>query len=101
VEVRFIEDDVTNLHQVSGTFDLITDFGAINDINQEDRDLYMQNVLPLTHPGSYYLMFCFESKLPFDEVEQRFSKNYRIETLNKSPESGFPSGIAFFLMTRK
>jgi len=101
VEVRFIEDDITNLHQVSGTFDLLTDFGAINDINQEARDLYMQNVLPLTHPGSHYLMFCFDSKLPFDEVEQRFGKNFRIETLNKSPESGFPSGFAFYVMTRK
>ena len=101
VEVRFVEDDVTNLTQVNGTFDLTTDFGAINDINQEARDLYMQNLLPLTYPGSYYLMFCFNSKLPFDEVEQRFSKNFSIETQNKSVESGFPSGITLYLMTRK
>lgn len=52
VEVRFIVDDLTNLQHVSGTFDLVTDFGALNDMNQKARDLYMQNVLPLTYAGS-------------------------------------------------
>jgi SAM-dependent methyltransferase len=101
VEVPFIVDDLTNLRHIGGTFDLVTDFGALNDMGQEARDLYMQNVLPLTHPGSRYLMFCFDKMLPSDEVKQRFSEGFMIETLDKGPSSRFPGALVLYLMTRK
>lgn len=101
VDVRFIVDDLTNLRHVSGTFDLITDFGALNDLDQKARDLYMRNVLPLTHPGTMYLMFCFDRMLPSDEVKQRFREDFVIETLQTGPQSRFPGAMVLYRMTKK
>jgi SAM-dependent methyltransferase len=100
VQVSFIVDDLTNLQHVSGTFDLITDFGALSDLSQEGRDLYMQNVLPLTHPGSSYLMMCFDNKVPREEIEARFGDYFTIELLDKKKEAGLPRQLAFYLMER-
>ena len=58
--VQFVVDDLTNLRQVQGTFDLLVDYGALDDLRPNDRDLYVRSVLPLTHPGSHYLLWCFE-----------------------------------------
>lgn len=101
VEVDFYVDDLTNLRHISGSFDLVTDFGAINDLNQPARDLYMQNVLPLTYPGSRYLMFCFEKMLPSDEVNQRFGEDFMIEILNDDPSGRYMGELVLYLMTRK
>ncbi len=100
VEIPFIVDDLTNLQHVSGTFDLVTDFGALNDLNQKARDLYMQNVLPLTYPGSRYLMFCFERMLPSDEVKRRFSEYFVIEILSDNPDNRFMGTLVLYLMER-
>jgi SAM-dependent methyltransferase len=101
VEVPFIVDDLTNLQKVSGTFDLVTDFGALNDMNQAARDLYLQNVLPLFNPGSKYVMFCFEKMLPFDEIKRRFGEEFLIEILDKGVEGRFPGRLILYLMERK
>jgi cyclopropane fatty-acyl-phospholipid synthase-like methyltransferase len=101
VEVTFIEDDLTNLRHVSGSFDLLVDFGALNDLAQKERDSYVHNVLPLTHPGSRYLLLCFEKKLTSDEVERRFGEYFSIETIARNSESVFSRGIAVHLMTRR
>jgi 2-polyprenyl-3-methyl-5-hydroxy-6-metoxy-1,4-benzoquinol methylase len=60
VRVDFIQDDLTNLCHVKGTFDLIVDYGTLDDLHPAARDLYMENVLPLTHSGSTFLLYCFE-----------------------------------------
>jgi cyclopropane fatty-acyl-phospholipid synthase-like methyltransferase len=60
VKVTFIEDDLTNLQHFNGTFDLLVDYGMLDDLRTHQRDLYMKNVLPLTHQGSLYLIYCFE-----------------------------------------
>jgi cyclopropane fatty-acyl-phospholipid synthase-like methyltransferase len=101
VEVTFIEDDLTNLRHIGGTFDLVVDYGALNDLTQQERDLYMSNVLPLTRPGSRFLLMCFEKKLPSDEVEQRFGETFNIEIIAKKSEDVLPRYIVFYLMTRK
>jgi SAM-dependent methyltransferase len=101
VDVEFVVDDLTNLRYVQGTFDLVTDFGALNDLGQKSRDLYLENVLPLTHPGSQYLMFCFEKMLPSDEVKRRFGEHFRIEELDRSPGNGYPGDLTLYLMLRR
>ncbi len=101
VEVKFIVDDLTNLRHVQGTFDLVTDFGALNDMSQKSRDLYMDNLLPLTRSGTHYLMFCFEKMLSMNEVTQRFDGNFRIEVLEKGPGSRFPGSLVVYSMSRK
>lgn len=98
--VEFIRDDLTDLRNVRGTYDFLLDYGALNDLDQKDRDLYMTNVLPLSHPGSQYLLMCFDNRLPFDEVELRFGGKFDIDTLTNKSESYFGRTIMLYLLTR-
>lgn len=101
VEVTFYEDDLTNLRHVSGSFDLLVDFGALNDLSQEHRDLYMKNLLPLSHPGSRYVVLCFANQLDSNEVNRRFGQNFNIQILNKRSESITDRSIVVYYMIRK
>lgn len=100
VNVNFIKDDLTKLRHVTGTFDLVLDIGAFNDLSQEGRDLYMDNVLPLTHTGSRYILMCFEKKLAPEVIERRFSKHFSVEGLGgEMGRISFP-GVSLYAMTR-
>ena len=114
VNVQFVEDDLTNLCQVTGPFDLLIDYGALDDLRPGDRDLYVCNLLPLTRPGSRYLLWCFEwstrwwerllleMALKPGEVERRFGAHFEIERIAKQTRpSGWPPTFAAYLMTRK
>jgi SAM-dependent methyltransferase len=46
---NLVVDDLTNLQHINGTFDLLVDYGTLDDLSTSRRDLYMKNVLPLTH----------------------------------------------------
>lgn len=114
VAINLIVDDLTNLQNINGTFDLLIDYGVLDDLSLHHRDLYLKNVLPLTHSGSMFLFFCFEwqprwwERLFFDnlalkpgEVGHRFSEHFEIEVISKI-ESGFwimPMS-ATYLLTR-
>lgn len=117
VLVNFLADDLTNLKQVSGQFDLLVDYGTLDDLIPKQRELYFQNILPLTHPNSLFLLYCFEwiprwwerltgfadhmMLLP-DEVERRFSSHFEIECYTRNLDySQWPAGEAVYLMTRK
>ena len=63
VKVNFLVDDLTNLQHVAGPFDLLVDYGTLDDLKPKDRDLYVKNVLQLTRPGSQMLLFGFEYPL--------------------------------------
>lgn len=120
VRAEFIVDDLTNLKNVTGVFDLLVDYGTLDDLKPQQRDRYMANVLPLTHPGSKFLLFCFEwdsrwwermmEKVPFlgamqleiGEAERRFSPYFEIEVLSRSINyQEWPAGSAVYWMTRK
>jgi SAM-dependent methyltransferase len=101
IDVPFIVDDLTNLTHPLGTFDLVMDFGALNDMNQDDRDRYMKNVLPLTRPGGHYVMFCFDRMLPHAEVTQRFEALFNMEVIDQNPGSRFPGTLTLYAMTSK
>jgi SAM-dependent methyltransferase len=114
VEVTFIEDDLTDLQHVKGTFDLLVDYGTLDDLRPPQRDLYMKNVLPLTHQGSFFLLYCFEWwplwwERPFinrlgvllnpGEVESRFGDYFEIERVAELISGS--RGSATYLMIRK
>lgn len=116
VDIDFIQDDLTNLRHVTGEFDFLVDFGTLDDLAPEDRDLYMKNVLPLAHPGSRFFLWCFEwparwwerffppMQLEPGEAERRFGEWFEIERLPETVEPEFPRfqpGAATYLMTRK
>ncbi len=115
VSVNFIRDDLTNLQNVRGSFDLLVDYGTLDDLQPAQRELYLQNVLPLTRTGSRFLLFCFEwephwyerpyfssmAMLP-GEAEHRFAPYFSIERYaGESGLNGLPRGWAVYLMTRK
>ena len=115
VSVNFIRDDLTNLQNVRGTFDVLVDYGTLDDLKPPQRDRYVQNILPLTHAGTRYLLYCFEweprwyerpyfsgmAMLP-GEVEQRFAPHFDIERYAaESGLKGLPRGWAVYLMTRR
>ncbi len=116
VPVNFIVDDLTNLRCVSGTFDFLLDYGVLDDLRPRQRDLYLRNMLPLTHPGSRYLLWGFEYPMrrwekfvpffdvPFypGEIEQRFGSYFEIERIaGELDYSKWPPGYGAYLMTRK
>jgi len=114
VQVDFIQDDLTNLQHVNGSFDLLVDYGTMDDLKPSQRDLYLQNVLPLTHPSSRFLFYCHEWpprwwERPFffnmacepGEIDRRFSPYFEIEKIaGEVTYKGIPAGYAVYLMTR-
>ncbi len=115
VQVHFLVDDLTHLQQVSGTFDFLLDYGVLDDLSLRQREAYVQNMLPLTRPGSCYLLWGFEYLLrwwerlipfydtPFQpaEIAERFSKYFNIVKIAGEVNwSAWPPGYAAYLMTR-
>ena len=120
VKVDFLVDDLTDLRQVRGTFDLLVDYGTLDDLAGPDRDRYMRSVLPLARAGSLFLLYCFEwtprwwerllLRLRFlgamalepGEAERRFSRWFEVEKIAREVDyRRWPPGYAVYLMTRK
>ena len=119
VEVTFIEDDLTNLQHVNGTFNLLVDYGCLHSIPLKDRSLYVQNVLSLTHQGSLFLLVSFERPsrwweprlsnlggwampLGSGEAERRFGEYFEIERFAEVTHDSRPlPSMSGYLMTRK
>ena len=115
VSVNFVVGDLTDLRGITGPFDLLVDYGTLDDLKPTQRDRYVQNILPLTHAGSRYLLYCFEweprwyERLYFSsmamlpgEAERRFAPHFDIERYAaESGLKGLPRGWAVYLMTRK
>lgn len=101
IDIPFIVDDLTNLSRSLDSYDLVMDFGALNDLNQHDRDRYMNNVLPLIRPGGYYVMFCFDRMLTLAEVKQRFNEQFSIEVIDQIPGRRYPGTLTLYSMVRK
>ena len=114
VRANLVVDDLTNLQHINGIFDLLVDYGTMDDLSPSHRDLYMKNVLPLTHPGSLFLFVCGEwpsrwwerlflnnAALEPGEVEDRFGDYFEIEVISKEETgSRFMPMWATYLMTR-
>jgi SAM-dependent methyltransferase len=120
VEVKFLVDDLNALRWVEGTFDLLVDYGTLDDLRPEDRDPYMQNILLLTQPGSRFLLYAFEwtrrwweplvlRLILFDhlvlepgEAQRRFSEHLDVVRIGgQNNYARWPPACAVYLMTRK
>ncbi|MBW8011129.1 MAG: class I SAM-dependent methyltransferase [Chloroflexi bacterium] len=116
VKVNFMIDELTDLKKVSGTFDFLLDYGVLDSLRLPQRELYVQNILPLTQPGSLFLLWGFEypmrwweKLIPFfdvafysGEIEERFGEYFEIERIAGEIDfSKWPPGFAAYLMTRK
>jgi SAM-dependent methyltransferase len=120
VEVEFLVDDLTDLRSVQGQFDLLVDYGTLDDLGFRQREEYVREVVPLARTGAHFLLWCFEwelsgleqlvtSLLPCGklalapgEAQRRFGQHFRIERLGGEAHlSTWPRGWAAYLMTRK
>lgn len=115
VDVAFIHDDLTDLRRIEGTFDLLVDYGVLDDLPPRGRDAYVRSVLPLANPGSHFLLWCFEWsprgwwERPFQqrmalepgECERRFGRWFDIAAVPTAPAPGWVPGTAAYLMTRR
>ena len=114
VKVQWVQDDLTSLQHATGPFDLLVDYGALDDLNDRDRDRYVREVTPLARVGARFLLWCFEwepewweRRLPVampmapGEVERRFGAAFAIERIGGGQNlKTFPRGYAAYLMTR-
>jgi len=117
VNITFIEDDLTKLQHLGSTFDLLVDYGTLDDLGPGQRDLYMQNVLPLTKRGGLFLLYCFEWKTRWwerllsplgsmamepGEAHRRFGDFFDIEQVAGGPTgSSFMPATATYLMKHR
>ena len=123
VAAKFVVDDITNLQNVTGPFDVLVDYSTFDDLTPEARDRYVQNVLPLTQPGSQFVLYCLEWALSWwekftlrlltrfgfgqltlepGEVKRRFGEHFYIHKVaGETQKHDYPRGYAVYLMTRK
>jgi SAM-dependent methyltransferase len=112
----FVVDNLTRMRCVSGTFDLLVDYGTLDDLTPDDRDRYRKTLLALSQVGSRYLLWCFEYEMrwwehfiPFfppplapDEAQRRFGSHFAIERIaGERHNAGWPPGWTAYLMTRR
>lgn len=115
VAVEFIVDDLTDLQLTRGPFDFLLDYGVLDDLRLSQRELYKASILPLTRPGSRFLLWGFEyplrwwerlipfMDLPFaqGEIDELFGDHFNIEVIIRHLDWGtWPPGTAAYLMTR-
>ena len=115
VTVRWVRDDLTHLTALEGDFDLLVDYGALDDLKDRDRDRYVEQVTPRARPGARFLLWCFEwaprwweRRLPVGmamapgEVERRFGAGFTIERIAGGLDwKAYPPGYAAYLMTTR
>lgn len=118
VDVRFEVDDLTKLRPGHGAYDLLVDYGTLDDLGPASRAAYLREVVPLARPGARFLLWCFEWELTraerwlgallrgtvaFEpgEVERTFGGAFAVERIAHARRGrGWPRGSAAYLMTR-
>lgn len=113
---RFVEADLTADVALSGPFDLVVDFGTLDDLRGRNRNAMARLIHELSRPGSCVLLWCFYADpddLPWmsfsgpsrlfpglipGEEHERFGRHFIIERLDHPPGGG---QAACFLMIRK
>ena len=111
---RWVHADLTDpatTELVPGPFDLLVDYGTLDDLKRGGRAALAANILTWTRPGSRFLLWCFYDEiawwrrrgarfpgLPPGEEARLFGDAFGIERL-PTPTAG--SGFACFLLTRR
>lgn len=115
---RFVRADLTErpLPGVEGTFDVLLDFGTLDDLTGEDRAAMAATIRDHTHAGSLVVLWCFytdgeglphfrfdgvskfHSALRPGEEQELFGDLFDIERL---PDPPADSHTACFVLTRR
>ncbi|MGD2044079.1 MAG: class I SAM-dependent methyltransferase [Acidimicrobiia bacterium] len=116
VAAEFVIGDLTatTIKGVDGRFDLILDFGTLDDLRGENRMAMARTVTRLSRPGSVFLEYCFYgvteelprfsfkgtskmSHIAPGELEELFGAHWDVEPFASYEEWK----IAAFLLTRR
>jgi SAM-dependent methyltransferase len=114
VSPRWVRADLTDLPPGLGTFELLVDYGTLDDLTPAQRDSYVDNVVPLAAPGARFLLWCFEwAPRRFDrwfsfpqmapgEVQARFGHAFEVARIAATDAGRWRliAGTACYLMTR-
>jgi cyclopropane fatty-acyl-phospholipid synthase-like methyltransferase len=123
VAVKFVQDNITSLQNISGVFDVLVDYSTLDDLSCEERDEYVRNILQLTRSGSQFFLYCLEWTLSWwekftlrllsrygfgqltlepGEVTRLFGQHFYINQIaGETKEYGYPRKYAVYLMVRK
>jgi SAM-dependent methyltransferase len=115
VDCRFIRGDLTadTMPGAEGPFDLIVDFGTLDDLRGADHAAMVRTIDRLSAPGTAFLSFCFfgaRDDLPAisltgpsrltggtvepGEMEHWFGDRWAIETWNGYPDEPYATFLA-------
>lgn len=116
VEPNFVVGDLTGdfIPDLDGPFDLLVDFGTLDDLRGDDRRAMARLVTSLSRPGSLFLEWCFYgeakelprfsfkgtsrmSHIAPGELEELFGESWDIEPYSRNEEWR----NACFLLTRR
>lgn len=111
---RFVVGDVTApIPGITGTYDIILDFGALDDMVGEKRQAMVDTIHHYSHQGSIFVLWCFyahkqdvprfrftgvsqmHSMLTPGEEQDLFGANFDIDRVDS------PEHTACFVMTRR
>jgi cyclopropane fatty-acyl-phospholipid synthase-like methyltransferase len=116
VDVHFVQDDLTVPRHDHGRFDVLVDYGTLDDLSPANRDRYVDAVLTLAAPGARFLLWCFEwrprrwerlisaGSMAPGEVERRFGEAFSVERIagTETPDlRRLIPGNATYLMERR
>ena len=115
VEPAFVLGDLTaeSIDGVEGEFDLLVDFGTLDDLRGDARRAMAGTITRLSRPGSLLLLYCFFGKreeLPWigmtasklshiepGEIEELFEVEWEVDLFAEYPKWR----TATFLLTRR
>ena len=117
VDATFVEGDLTadSIEGIEGPFDLIVDFGTLDDLRGDDRRAMARTVTRLSRPGTLFLEYCFYgvteelprfsfkgvsrfSHIAPGELEELFGDDWDIELFRDWQEDW---GTAAFVLQRR
>jgi SAM-dependent methyltransferase len=113
LSITFVEADLTApvILDVTGPFDLLVDYGTLDDLPRARRPAMADTVRRLSRPGSVFLLWCFYDEIAWwrrrgarfpglapGEEQDLFAADFDI-VRHARPAAG--SGFACFLLTRR
>lgn len=121
VEIKFIVGDAVKLSKlISGDFDLILDWANLHGIPEDDREVYIAEIIKHLKSGGIYLLRCFSkhgqspNEIGFitkfgnvyyfsnDDIEKLYGKAFNIIEINRSkPATHSKRWLDEYLMIKK
>jgi cyclopropane fatty-acyl-phospholipid synthase-like methyltransferase len=78
--VQFLVLDALHLTTLGRTFDSATDSGFFHTLSDQDRPVYVNQLLAVLNPGGRYFMLCFSDREPPGYGPRRISEREIRET---------------------